>query len=72
MGAAEAWLRRDVPPHMSDKHLNRYVQEFTGRHNARPLDTIEQMGRMVTGATGKRLRYADLIGPVNTRNPRML
>ena len=31
--------------HMSAKHLARYVAEFAGRHNARPLDTIEMMRR---------------------------
>ena len=39
----------------------RYVGEFEGRHNARPLDTIEQMTAMVHGAEGKRLRYRQLI-----------
>ena len=47
--------------HVSPKHLDRYVQEFAGRHNIRPLDTIEQMGAIVQGLDGKRLRYADLI-----------
>ena len=28
---------------MSVKHLDRYVQEFAGRHNIRGLDTIDQM-----------------------------
>ena len=28
---------------MSKAHLGRYVNEFSGRHNQRPLDTIEQM-----------------------------
>ena len=46
--------------HMSEKHLGRYVSEFAGRHNDRPRDTIAQMGRMVRGAEGKRLRYEDL------------
>ena len=46
---------------MSPEHLHRYVGEFEGRHNARPLDTIEQMTAMVRSAEGKRLRYADLI-----------
>ena len=46
---------------MSPDHLHRYVAEFEGRHNARPLDTIEQMTAMVHGAEGKRIRYADLI-----------
>ena len=58
--------------HMSEKHLDRYVVEFEGRHNDRPSDTINQMGLLVRGAEGKRLRYADLIGPKETRNPRML
>ena len=47
--------------HVSVKHLDRYVGEFSGRHNARPLDTINQMERMVQGMNGKRLRYQDLI-----------
>ena len=46
---------------MSAKHLNRYVTEFSGRHNARPLDTDVQMAMMAKGTVGKRLRYADLI-----------
>ena len=46
---------------MSPKHLDRYVTEFEGRHNARPNDTIDQMKAMVRGADGKRLRYQDLI-----------
>lgn len=45
---------------MSKKHLGRYVTEFSGRHNDRPADTIEQMQRMVKGVNGKRLRYVDL------------
>ena len=45
---------------MSEKHLQRYVSEFSGRHNARPLDTIEQMAQVVRGMDGKRLRYLDL------------
>ncbi len=46
---------------MSPKHLDRYVGEFAGRHNARPLDTINQMHAIVRGMSGKRLRYADLV-----------
>ena len=46
--------------HMSEKHLGRYVGEFSGRHNDRPSDTIDQMAHMVRGSIGKRLKYADL------------
>ena len=46
---------------MSRKHLNRYVNEFSGRHNIRSLDTIDQMVAMVQGMDGKRLRYKDLV-----------
>ncbi len=46
---------------MSPKHLQRYVDEFSGRHNNRPKDTIDQMGSLVSGMDGKRLRYVDLI-----------
>ena len=45
---------------MSRKHLQRYVNEFAGRHNVRELDTIHQMSWMVVGLVGKRLRYEDL------------
>ena len=47
--------------HMSHKHLHRYVNEFSGRHNIRPLDTIDQLRSIVTGMVGKRLRYKDLV-----------
>ena len=47
--------------HISVKHLPRYSQEFEGRHNRRPMDTAEQMGRMARVADGKRLRYRDLV-----------
>ena len=45
---------------MSVKHLGRYVDEFSGRHNQRSLNTYEQMTRMVAGLEGKQLRYIDL------------
>ena len=47
---------------MSVKHLGRYVREFAGRHNSRRANTVTQMGRMVSGMVGKRLRYKDLVG----------
>lgn len=46
---------------MSPKHLDRYVTEFSGRHNIRDSDTMQQMNEVASGMDGKRLRYADLI-----------
>ena len=57
--------------HWSGKHCDRYVNEFFGRANAREMDTAEQLGAMVMGSMGKRLRYADLIGQTETQ-PRLL
>ena len=45
---------------MSVKHLDRYVNEFAGRHNARPLDTLVQMECIAQGLVGKQLRYREL------------
>ena len=47
--------------HMSAKHLDRYVTEFSGRHNDRERDTIDQMSHIAEGMVGKRLKYNDLI-----------
>lgn len=41
--------------------------EFNGRHNRRPLDTMGQMVALARGCAGKRLMYEDLVGPPNTR-----
>ena len=46
---------------MSPEHLHRYLAEFEGRHNSRDADTEDQMGMVVRGMDGKRLRYDDLI-----------
>ena len=46
--------------HMSVKHLDRYVSEFSGRHNSRDSDTIDQMSQLTSQMIGKRLRYRDL------------
>ena len=45
---------------MSPKHLERYVEEFAGRHNVRDQDTINQMGKLARGMAGKRVRYREL------------
>ena len=46
---------------LSVKHLQRYVNEFAGRHNIRDLDTIRQMEHVVAAMVGRRLMYRDLI-----------
>ena len=46
--------------HFSEKHLDRYVGEFAGRHNIREKDTEDQMGHLAKEMAGKRLRYHDL------------
>ena len=53
---------------MSPKHLNRYVIEFMGRHNAREFDTADQMGQIVEGMIGKRLTYEALTAPNGLSN----
>ena len=46
---------------ISPKHLQRYVNEFAGRHGIRERDTLDQMGKVVAGMVGKRLMYRDLV-----------
>ena len=46
---------------ISPKHLDRYVRQFCGKHNARNANTIAQMGGVIAGMVGKRLMYRDLI-----------
>ena len=46
---------------MSPKHLERYVTEFSGRHNVRELDTIDQMASLAKGMVGKKLPYKELV-----------
>lgn len=46
---------------MSPEHLQRYANEFSGRHNDRTLDTEEQMVKMIRMMEGKTLSYASLI-----------
>lgn len=46
---------------MSPKHLQRYAQEFAGRHDIWDMDTIGIMGAVVLGMDGKRLKYADRV-----------
>ena len=48
---------------LSPKHLDRYVQEFAGKHNIRGADTLEQMTAVAAGLVGRRLMYSQLIEP---------
>ena len=52
----------------SPRHLQRYVDEFAGRHNLRPLDTELRMIVMVQQMAGKVLRFRTLA----PRRPRQL
>ena len=46
---------------MWESALGRYVKEFAGCHNQRPLDTAVQIEQIARGLMGKRLRYRDLM-----------
>jgi transposase-like protein len=46
---------------MSPKHLQRYLDEFTGRLNTSHLDTMDQVRATVRGLVGKRLTYKELV-----------
>ena len=46
---------------ISPKHLDRYVQEFAGKHNVRESGTLAQMRDTVAGLVGRNLLYRDLI-----------
>ena len=50
---------------MSAKPLNRYVNEFSGRHNQRSRNTVDQISAMVRRMDGRRLRYRDLIAQMS-------
>ena len=46
---------------LSPKHLHRYIDEFSGRHNVRERGTLAQMADVAAGMVGKRLTYRALI-----------
>ena len=46
--------------HFSEKHLQRYAQEFATRQNLRDLDTIDLMQAIAARMVGRRLTYAEL------------
>ena len=47
---------------MSEKHLQRYADEFAGRHNIRRMNTIDQMEFIAGNFVGKKLPYKELVG----------
>lgn len=47
--------------HWSPKHLQRYLDEASGRYNLKDKGTDEQMRSIVTGMVGKRLLYRELV-----------
>lgn len=64
-GAESFWtvLKRAFPStyhRMSIEHLNRYANQFTGKHNIREQDTIDQTKAIVQGMVGKRCKFEDL------------
>lgn len=46
---------------MSPTDLHRYIAEFDGRHNQRPMDTADQMAVIAWRMIGKRLPYQELV-----------
>ena len=46
---------------MSQKHLQRNVDESVGRHGFPRRDTVDQMTLFAGGMEGKRLKYQDLV-----------
>ena len=50
-----------APHTLSPQHLQRYVNEFAGKHNVRNAETRAQMSALTVGPVGKRLMYRDLV-----------
>ena len=46
---------RGVYQHCKEKHLQRYLNEFDFRYNARDIDDVERRDKAIAGADGKRL-----------------
>ena len=51
---------------MSEKHLNRYVTEFSGLTTTGRWTPDDQMTSMALGSTGKQMTYQELTGPPAT------
>ena len=46
---------------ISPKHMQRYIAEFTGRHNNREAGTGTQKAKLVRRMCGRRLKLENLI-----------
>ena len=46
---------------LGPKHLDRYVQEFAGKHNMRNSDTLAQMRSTAARLVGRNLLCRDLV-----------
>ncbi len=47
--------------YMSEKHLHRYINEFSNRHNTAQCSTMEFISATIEQISGKRLTYKELI-----------
>ena len=67
VNTAESWialLKRGIVGtfhHVSEQHLDRYVDEFTFRFNNRSMGDGERMVKAIKGTEGKRLFYKEPI-----------
>ena len=59
--AALKWRYHGVYYRMSEKHFDRYVVKFSGRHNDRTKNTADQTAHVVKGIDGKRFTYDRLV-----------
>ncbi len=53
--------RRDVYHKISKRRLQRYIDDFSSRHDVRCADAVHRLGAVVSGMAGKRLTWADPI-----------
>ena len=53
---------------MSEKHLQRYVDEYVGRHNGRQDSTMENISKVAKGMLNRRLTYEELTAELPPEN----